>query len=131
MSNRFSIYRRLLSYLAPYRAQVAVAYIGMLFASLLNLFVPQIIKTAIDQGIAAHSATALIWAGGLILGLAILRGIAAFVQRFYGQWLTYRFAYDIRNDFYDVSPGARPDGQTIEHDAGKPDRHLGGQGVCA
>ena len=58
------------------------------------------IKTAIDQGIAAHSATALIWAGGLILGLAILRGIAAFVQRFYGQWLTYRFAYDIRNDFY-------------------------------
>ena len=84
MSNRFSIYRRLLSYLAPYRAQVAVAYIGMLFASLLNLFVPQIIKTAIDQGIAAHSATALIWAGGLILGLAILRGIAAFVQRFMG-----------------------------------------------
>src|SRR5690606_31296799 len=38
--------------------------------------------------------------GGIILLIAIGRGVAGFGHRFYGLWLTYRFAYDIRNEFY-------------------------------
>ncbi|MFN8446182.1 MAG: ABC transporter ATP-binding protein [Caldilineaceae bacterium] len=100
MPNRLFVYRRILHYLQPYRAQVITAYTAMLFAALLNLFVPQIIKNAIDRGLAQQRATALLSAAGLVLGLALLRGVASFAQRFYGQWLTYRFSYDIRNDFY-------------------------------
>jgi ATP-binding cassette subfamily B protein len=73
----------------------------MLFATLLNLFIPQIIKVAIDQGLAAGQARALFTAAVLILGIAVVRGVAAFGQRFFGEWLTYRVAYDLRNDFYD------------------------------
>ncbi|MFQ5420908.1 MAG: ABC transporter ATP-binding protein, partial [Anaerolineae bacterium] len=69
-------------------------------ATLLNLFVPQIIKDAIDNGLAAGEAAALFWAGGLILVIALVRGLAGFSQRFFGEWLTHRVAYDLRNDFY-------------------------------
>jgi ATP-binding cassette subfamily B protein len=72
----------------------------MLIVTLLNLFVPQIIKQAIDRGLAEGRASALFLAGGLILGIALMRGLAGFAQQFFGLWLTYRFAYDIRNDFY-------------------------------
>jgi ATP-binding cassette subfamily B multidrug efflux pump len=102
MTNRSTVYRRLLGYLKPYWQHVALAYAGTLIATLLNLFVPQIIKDAIDNGLAAGEASALFVAGGLILAIAFVRGIAGFAQRFYGEWLTHRAAYDLRNDFYNA-----------------------------
>lgn len=97
---RFGVYRRLLGYLKPHWKQVVLAYASMLAVTLLNLFVPQIIKDAIDQGLATGAPSALFVAGGIILVIALLRGLAGFGQRYFGLWLTYRFAYDIRNEFY-------------------------------
>ena len=80
-----TVYRRLLRYLKPYWKQVLLAYLSMLFATLLNLFVPQIIKDAIDNGLTAGEARALFVAGGIILGIAVVRGIAGYGQFFYGE----------------------------------------------
>jgi len=100
MFKQADIYQRLLGYLKPYWKQVLTAYTAMLLATLLNLFVPQIIKRAIDQGLAAGQVSALLWAGMLILGVALLRGIVGFGQRYYGEWLSHRASYDLRNHFY-------------------------------
>ncbi len=95
-----NVYGRLLGYLRPYWQQTTVAYLSMALATLINLFIPQIIKRAIDNGLASRNAQALFWAGGLILAIAVVRGIVAFGQRFYGEWLSHRIAYDLRNHFY-------------------------------
>ncbi len=100
--SKIDVYKRLFGYLRPYRGQLIVGYASMLIAALLNLFVPQIIKNAIDNGLAAGEPRALFVAGGVILGIAILRGGAGFGQRFYGEWLTFRVAYDLRNNFYNA-----------------------------
>ena len=100
MLERFPIYRRLLGYLKPYWKQVLIAYVSMLVATGLNLVVPQIIKNAIDNGLAEGSATALFVAGGLILVIAFVRGAVGAGQLYYGEWLTHRVAYDLRNHFY-------------------------------
>ncbi len=84
----------------PYRKELILGYIGMLGATLLNLFVPQIIKDAIDNGLAEGNAVALFWAGMLILGIAVVRGVAGFAQRYYGEWLSHRVGFDLRNDFF-------------------------------
>jgi ATP-binding cassette, subfamily B, multidrug efflux pump len=96
-----NVYRRLLSYLQPYRQQLGLAYTSMLLATLLNLFVPQIIKQAIDNGLESGRASNMFVAGGLILLIALVRGVAGFGQRYYGEWLTHRVAYDLRNRFYE------------------------------
>jgi ATP-binding cassette, subfamily B, multidrug efflux pump len=101
VNRRLGVYQRLLGYLGPHAKQVALAYISMLVATLINLFVPQIVKQAIDIGLATRQAWTLFLAGGLIMVIALLRGIAGFGQRFYGEWLTHRVAYDLRNHFYD------------------------------
>lgn len=95
-----NIYRRLLAYLRPYWQQTTVAYVSMGVATLINLFIPQIIKRAIDSGLAARNAQMLFWASALILMIAIVRGLVAFGQRFFGEWLSHRVAYDLRNHFY-------------------------------
>jgi len=100
MDQRLSIYRRLFAYLRPYPRQVLLAYGGMLFATLLNLLVPQVLKQAIDQGLASGSATALFVAGAIILGIAVVRGIAGYFNQYFGEWLSYRVSYDLRNDFF-------------------------------
>jgi ATP-binding cassette, subfamily B, multidrug efflux pump len=98
-------YRRLFAYLKPYSRQMTYAYGATILVTLFNLIVPQIIKDAIDNGIATGQASALFAAGGLILGLALIRGVAGFGQRYYGEWLTHRVAYDFRNDFYNAVQG--------------------------
>ena len=92
--------RRLLGYLRPYWQQTVVAYLSMGLATLINLFVPQIIAEAIDSGLAQRQAQLLFYAGGVILAIAVGRGLVSFGQRFYGEWLSNRIAYDLRNQFY-------------------------------
>lgn len=101
MTKRLGIYSRLLSYLRPYWKQVLLAYGGMLAATLLNLFVPQLIKDAIDRGVNAGISRPLFIAGGIILTIALVRGVAGFCELFFGEWLTHRVAYDLRNQYYD------------------------------
>lgn len=100
---RTDVYRRLIGFLRPYWKQVTYAYVSVLFASLLNLYIPQVLKNAIDLGIEGQRAGALFTAAGWILGIAIVRGVAAFGQRYYGEWLTHRIAYDLRNRFYNAT----------------------------
>jgi ATP-binding cassette, subfamily B, multidrug efflux pump len=95
------VYRRLLSYLRRYWRQVIVGYGAMLLATGLSLITPQIIKDAIDNGLASGRISALLVSSGLILMIAALRGAVAFGQRYLGEWLTHRVAYDLRNHFYD------------------------------
>jgi ATP-binding cassette, subfamily B, multidrug efflux pump len=98
---RLDEYRRLFSYLKPYRREVFLAYGAALVATLLNLLVPQVLKNAVDEGLARGEPTALFLSGGLILGIAVLRVVFGFLQRYYGEWMSFRVAYDLRNEFYD------------------------------
>ena len=98
--SRTRLYRRLFAYLRPYWRQTILGYGAMGTAVLLNLIVPQVLAAAIDRGLLAGSATALAIAAGIILAIAAVRAVTAFAQRYFGQWLTAYFAYDLRNDFY-------------------------------
>ncbi len=94
--------RRLLGYLKPYGRYVVVAYVAMFLGTGLNLIVPQIIAWAIDYGLSEGRASTLVVAGAIIMGIALVRGVLGFFQRYYGEWLTHRVAYDLRNDFYNA-----------------------------
>lgn len=100
MTGKLGIYQRLLGYLKPYRKELVLAYGAMILATVLNLFVPQLIKLAIDQGLASGQSSALVASGGLIMLIAVARMGMAFAHRFYGEWLTHRVALDLRNAFY-------------------------------
>jgi ATP-binding cassette subfamily B protein len=94
------IYRRLFGYLKPYPLQVSLAYLSLFATTLLNLFIPQVIKGAIDQGLATNSMQAILSAAAIIIVIAIARSVASFLQLYYSEWLSHRVGYDLRNDFY-------------------------------
>lgn len=100
MTGRLAIYRRLIGYLRPHSQKVFLAYGGMFAGTLLSLFIPQIIENAIDKGMSAGIPSALYQAAAIILLIAIVRGATAYIELFYGEWLTHRVAYDLRNQYY-------------------------------
>jgi len=99
--SKFKPYRRLFTYLKPYPKEGIFTYGSMLISTGLGLLIPQILKDAIDRGLVAGRARALFVSSGIILGIALVQGIFAFGKRYYGEWLSYRVAYDLRNAFYD------------------------------
>ncbi len=102
MLDRLSVYKRLLGYLRPHSRQLILAYASTFAATLLNLFIPQVVKDAIDEGLAAGEARALFISGGVILVIALVRGLAGFGQLYFGEWLTHRVSYDLRDHFYNA-----------------------------
>ena len=103
MSNKNkNVYLRLIGYLSRYKRYVFTGYAAMIAASLINLLLPQIVKNAIDQGLTSGNMDSVIRSAALILLIAVVRGVAAFSQRYCGEWLTYRVAYDLRKDFFDA-----------------------------
>ena len=99
-SEQLRIYARLYSYLRPYWKQLGLGYLAMLADTALGLFVPQVIKNAIDQGLGAGRPTALFSAATIVLAIGAGRAAAGFGQRYFGEWLSHRAAYDLRNRFY-------------------------------
>ena len=101
-NNINNVYLRLIGYLSRYKSFVFIGYIAMISAALINLLLPQVVKNAIDQGLTEGNMASILRSSLLILVIAVVRGLAAFGQRYCGEWLTYRVAYDLRKDFFDA-----------------------------
>ncbi len=97
----FRVWQRLMMYLAPYKRWVGIALVGIIGSNLLAIVVPYILRDVVDIGIELGDSGFMFQAGLLVVGLGILRGIAAFMGRYYGERLSHVVSYDIRNQIYD------------------------------
>ena len=101
----FAIWKRLMSYLLKYRAWMLAALFGIIGTNILAVLVPYILRDVVDIGIESQDSAYMLNAGLLVVGLGILRGVTAFLGRFFGERLSHYIAYDIRNQIYDKVQG--------------------------
>ncbi|MCS6802650.1 MAG: ABC transporter ATP-binding protein [Chloroflexota bacterium] len=92
---------RLFGYLRPYWRQVLLAVGAMIGTTGFSLIVPWLTGQAIDVGIAAAQPGLLPVFAGAVVASTLLRGLSAFGQTYFGEWLAQRVAYDLRNAIYD------------------------------
>ena len=97
----FAIWKRLMRYLLKYKAWMLTALFGLIGTNILQVIVPYILRDVVDIGIENRDSAYMLNAGLLVVGLGILRGITAFLGRFYGERLSHYVSYDIRNQIYD------------------------------
>ena len=98
---------RLLAYALPHWRTVLVAWFCVGAASAFVLVMPLLVGYAIDygldineQGVAVGDKATLVWLGLAVLVAAAARGLFAYGQMYFGEWISSRVAYDIRNDIY-------------------------------
>jgi ATP-binding cassette subfamily B multidrug efflux pump len=92
--------RRLLRYLRPYKAQVALALTAIISASVLQLAQPYLMKVAIDRHIATGNAVGLDRIGLLFLGILLASFGLEFLQTWTLQMTGQRIMYDLRMQIY-------------------------------
>ena len=97
---------RLLSFALPYWRTIVLAWACVAGASGFVLLMPRVLRWAIDTGLAITDGVptgdkqTLIWLGLAIVGTAVGRGVFAYGQTFWAEWISQRVAYDIRNAIY-------------------------------
>ena len=92
--------RRALSYLRSYKREAAGAFIALILSSAATLATPQLIRVAIDEGIAPRSLDIILLAVGGLVGAALMRGLFQFLQGYLAERASQGVAYDLRNDLF-------------------------------
>lgn len=97
----FAVWRRMMGYLRPYRGWAALAFISVIGSNILAIAIPAILRDVIDIGIQRADSSYMLTAGLLIIGLGVLRGLAGFLYRYFGERLSHFAAFDVRSQVYD------------------------------
>ncbi|HET9100365.1 MAG TPA: ABC transporter ATP-binding protein [Acidobacteriaceae bacterium] len=107
--------RRLLVYLKPYRLQVGISLVAILFTAFADVLGPYLTKVAVDlymtpsQG-TSHSLwtrhlshnpmTGITEIAGMYLGSLIFIYVLAFIQTYLMQWTGQKVMYDLRSQIF-------------------------------
>ncbi len=101
MSTGAQVYRRLISYLAPYKTAFAGGVIGMVLVASTEPLFPWMLQQLLDRGFAQRDPR-IVWAGPLALVvLFIFRGMLTFATAYSVHWVSQRVLLDLRRQMFD------------------------------
>lgn len=92
--------RRLLGYVRPYRAQVAVAIVLLMLASATEIAGPWLTQLAIDRAIPAGDLGLLGTLGLAYAGAVVLGVVLQYAQGLLTTWLGQSVMYDLRKEIF-------------------------------
>ncbi len=94
------LFRRIVSYLAPYKGWVALAFGLVLVTSFLGPLRPKLIQVAIDTYIVPGDLGGLTSIILLLTGVLIGEGVLSFVTAYLTQWIGQKAIYDLRTKVF-------------------------------
>lgn len=95
-----TIMRWLFSKLMPYRWRVACAMVALVIGSLAWLGLGQGVRIVVDEGFVANNVARINSMALVVVGIALLGSLAAYVRFYLMIWLAERVSADIRQQVY-------------------------------
>ena len=92
---------RLCAFYALFPGRLTLAVVCTILAVGMGLAVPWILREVLDYGLAQQQVGFFYLAGGLLVAVTLLRGIAAYGQSYLGAYLAQHLAYRLRNLLYE------------------------------
>src|SRR5487761_1111944 len=107
--------RRLLTYLRPYRLQVGISLVAILFTAFADVLGPYLTKVAVDlymtptsaahhslwtRHLSGNAMTGISEIAGIYLGSLVFIYFLAFVQTYLMQWTGQKVMYDLRSQIF-------------------------------
>ena len=91
---------RALAFLGRYRLPAGGMFASLLLVNAANLLAPQLLRLLIDEGIGALNLARALQAAGLLVALALGRGLFNFLQGYWSEVASQGVAYDLRNAIF-------------------------------
>lgn len=91
---------RIITYLAPYKKWVAVAFVSVMTVAFLGPLRPKLVQITIDRDIVTGDLEGLQSMIMILMGVLIAEGVISFVNAYLTQWIGQRAIYDLRTKVY-------------------------------
>ncbi len=92
---------RLYTLYAVFPGRQGLAVLCTLLAVGMGLAVPWVLKQVLDDGLAQQQTQFFYLAGGLLIAITALRGVATYGQHYLAAYLAHHLAYQLRHRLYD------------------------------
>ncbi len=92
---------RIRIFLKPYAWQILATLLMLLLITALNLFVPRIIQSAVDDGLDGGDIRYIVQSAILLLGIGLGSAVLSLAHRYLTEWIAAHVGYDLRNRMYD------------------------------
>ena len=94
------LFRRIVSFLMPYKGWVALAFLLVLAASFLGPLRPKLVQVAIDDYIIVGDIEGLQQIVMILIAVLVGEGILAFITSYLTQWIGQKAIFDVRTRVY-------------------------------
>lgn len=95
------LYRRLLQYIFPYKALIAVTLLSLLTIAIMEPAIAWILKGLVDESLIAKDPDSFILMPLMLAGVFIIKGVAEYFSKVFSKWIAEKAILNIRADMYD------------------------------
>ena len=94
-------YKRLLSYVKPYRREFTIAVLGMVGYAATDTAFAALMKPMLDGSFVQQDQSTIIMVPLMIIGIFLLRGVAGFASTYYISWIGWRVIKQLRAEIFE------------------------------
>ncbi len=95
-----ALYRRLLRYIVPFKALIAVTLVALLVIAAMEPAIAMVLKNLVDESLIAKNPDSFVTMPLLLAGVFIIKGIAEYFSKVFSQWIAQKAILAIRADMY-------------------------------
>ncbi len=95
-----SLYRRLLTYILPYKGMIAVTLLAIIVIAAMEPATAMVLKELVDESLIAKNPDSFVWIPLLLAGVFIVKGVAEYFSKVFSQWIAQKAILDIRKEMY-------------------------------
>jgi len=95
-----SLYKRLLSYILPFKGLIAITLIALLTIAAMEPAIAMVLKELVDESLIAKNPDSFVMMPLMLAGVFIVKGIAEYFSKVFSQWIAQKAVLAIRADMY-------------------------------
>ena len=95
-----ALYRRLLRYIVPFKALIAVTLVALLVIAAMEPAIAMVLKNLVDESLIAKNPDSFVIMPLLLAGVFIIKGVAEYFSKVFSQWIAQKAILAIRADMY-------------------------------
>ncbi len=92
--------KRILSYLAPYKAKLALVFLAIIVSAVLGVFPSMLTGKMIDDGLIAGDFPTLVKLVIIAIIVLVVSNVITVVETYTTTWVAQHISYDMRNQMY-------------------------------
>lgn len=95
-----TVYRRLLSYVWPFRYAFMLAILGNILYGIVDAGMIKLMEPLLDEGFVDHNQAFIRWIPFIVVSIFVLRGLATFLSTFFMGWVGRNVVMNFRQEMF-------------------------------